>query len=177
MRSSIVLAPVLAIAVSLTAIAPPASADLEGDTFTSTTAEVRAEVPRGWRVSEVSGYPRVLLVMSRSTPPARLIVTIDPIVPGCRTELDAVFCSSDPAAAVTRLRERLDAAGFRVTAQTQSRTPELEYEANGRFVRHALIVIGDHVVSVVLATQSTPARSSLRRVFDRLTQSVRPTSR
>ena len=175
MRSSIVLAPALALVAALAAITPPAAADLEGDTFTSTTAAVRAEVPRGWRVSEVSGYPRVLLIMSRSTPPARMIVTIDPIVPGCRTELDAVFCSPDPGAAVTRLRERLDGAGFRVTSQTQSRTPELEYEANRRYVRHALIVIGDQVVSVILATESTAARSSLRRVFDRLTQSVRPT--
>lgn len=152
----------------------PARADLDGETFTSEAAGVRAEVPRGWRVSESSGYPRVLLVMSRSTPPARLYLTIDPIVPGCRTELDAVFCSSDPGVAVAGLRDRLDAAGFRVTAQTQSRTPELEYEANGRYVRHALIVIDGHVVSVILATQSSAARSSLRRVFDRLTQSVRP---
>jgi hypothetical protein len=42
-----------------------------------------------------------------------------------------VFCSSDPEAAMTRLRERLDRLGARVTAQQQSRTPELEYEARG----------------------------------------------
>lgn len=169
-RHGLALGALVAIALGS---ARPARADLDGETFTSPEYGVRAEVPRGWRVSEVSGYPRVLLVMSRSTPPARLYVTIDPIVPGCRTELDAVFCSADPTAAVTRLRERLDATGFRITAQTLSRTPELEYEAGDHFVRHALIVIDDHVVSVILATRSTSGRSSLRRVFDRLTQSVR----
>lgn len=175
MGSSIRAALVVVIAV-LGGTAAPVAADLDGEIFTSKAARVRAEIPRGWRISEVSGYPRVLMIMSRSTPPARIIVTIDPIVPGCRTELDAVFCSSDPNAAITRLRERHDAAGFRVTAQTQSRTPELEYEAAGRFVRHALIVVGDRVVSVILATESTGARAALRRVFDRLTQSIRPTA-
>lgn len=168
-RSIAVVLASLALAASV-----PARADLEGETYTSDEHGVRAEVPRGWRVTQTSGYPRVLLVMSRSTPPARLLVTIDPIVPGCRSDLDAVFCSADPGAAVAQLRDRLDAAGLTITAQTQSRTPELEYEANGRYVRQALIVVGDQVVSVILATQSSGARSSLRRVFDRLTQSVRP---
>ena len=132
------------------------------------------EVPRGWRVSTRSGYPRVLLTLSRSTPRARIVVTIDPIVPGCRTEPDAVFCSSEPTAAMARLRERLDGLAVRVTAQQQSRTPELEYESDRRFVRHALIVVGDRVVSVILSTDAPEARTSLRRTFDRVTQSVRP---
>ena len=74
------------------------------------------------------------------------------------------------------LRERLDRLGVRVTAQQDSRTPELEYEANGRYVRHALVIVGDRVVSVILATERGEDRSGLRRMFDRLVQSVRPTA-
>lgn len=164
-------------AVLLIALATvDARGDVDGDQYTSAEYGVRAEVPRGWRISEVSGYPGVLLQMSRSTPPARLFLTIDPIVPGCRTERDAVFCSPDPSVAIAQLRERLDAAGFRVTTQQQSRTPELVYEARGRFVRHALVVVGDQVVSVILATETVGARAGLRRTYDRVVQSIRATA-
>ncbi|MBK9031167.1 MAG: hypothetical protein IPL61_07495 [Myxococcales bacterium] len=167
----------LVIAIVLVCVAGSARADLDGELFTSPDDGVRLEVPRGWRVSDKSGYPRVLLTLSRSTPRARIVVAIDRIVPGCRTEPDAVFCSSEPTAAMAGLRARLDGLGVRVTAQQQSRTPELEYDSNRRYVRHALIVVGDRVVSVILATDTPDARTALRRTFDRLTQSVRPLGR
>lgn len=167
MRAALILA-------TLVALATAARADLDGDVFTSADDGVRIEVPRGWRASDKSAYPHVLLTLSRSRPRARVFITIDPIVPGCRTEPDAVFCSSDPPKAMASLRERLDRLGVRVTAQQDSRTPELEYEANGRYVRHALVIVGDRVVSVILATERGDDRSGLRRMFDRLVQSVRP---
>lgn len=162
--------------VVLAALTTSAAADLDGDAFTSPADGVRLEVPRGWRATDKSAYPQVLLTLSRSQPRARVIVTIDPIVPGCRTEPDAVFCSSDPPKAMASLRERLDRLGVRVTAQQDSRTPELEYEANRRYVRHALVIVGDRVISVILATDRPEDRSGLRRMFDRLVQSVRPTA-
>lgn len=169
MRAALILA-------TLVALTTATRADLDGDVFTSADDGVRIEVPRGWRASDKSAYPHVLLTLSRSRPRARVFITIDPIVPGCRTEPDAVFCSSDPPKAMASLRERLDRLGVRVTAQQDSRTPELEYEANGRYVRHALVIVGDRVVSVILATERGDDRSGLRRMFDRLVQSVRPTA-
>jgi len=166
-------APALFALATLVALARPVGAELDGDVFTSTDDGVRIEVPRGWRASDHSAYPRVLLTLSRSKPRARIVVTIDPIVPGCR-DVDVVFCSSDPAAAMTRLRERLDRLGARVTAQQQSRTPELEYEAPRRYVRHGLVVVGDRVVSVIVSTDTAEDRTALRRTFDRVMQSVRP---
>ena len=166
----------LAALAALAALATTARADLDGDAFTSTDDGVRIEVPRGWRARDQSAYPHVLLTLSRSQPRARVLITIDPIVPGCRTEPDAVFCSSDPPKAMAALRERLDRLGVRVTAQQDSRTPELEYEANRRYVRHALVIVGDRVVSVILSTARAEDRSGLRRMFDRLVQSVRPTA-
>ncbi|MEZ4404582.1 MAG: hypothetical protein R3B06_31470 [Kofleriaceae bacterium] len=164
----------IVVAAALASRGGLARAELDGETFTSTAAGVRLDAPRGWRASEASGYPRVLLRLSRSTPPAKITIAIDRIVPGCLTAPDAVFCSSEPNAAAAQLRTRLDGLGVRVTAQQQSRTPELEYEANRRYVRHALIIVGDQVVSVVLSTNSSAARASLRTVFDRLVESVRP---
>ena len=46
----------------------------------------------------------------------------------------------------------------------------------GRFFVQLHVNGGDRVVSVILATESTCARAALRRVFDRLTQSIRPTA-
>lgn len=163
---------VVAVAVALCA-SRPARAEIDGDRYTSTTHGVRLELPRGWRVSESSGYPRVLLTLSRSVPRARILVTIDRIVPGCRTEPEAVFCTSDPASAIAQLRGRLESLGVRVTAQQQSRTPEVEYELNRRYVRHALVLLDDDVVSVVIATETPAARSALRRTFDQLVQNIR----
>lgn len=167
-------APALLALATLAALARPVGAELDGDEFTSAADRVRIEVPRGWRASDHSAYPRVLLTLSRSKPRARIVVTIDPIVPGCRTDVDAVFCSTDPSAAMTRLRERLDRVGVRVTAQQQSRTPELEYEAPRRYVRHGLVIVGDRVVSVIVSTDTAEDRTALRRTFDRVMQSVRP---
>jgi hypothetical protein len=155
-------------------VAATAHAEIDDDWFSSKDHGLRAEVPRGWRVSESSGYPRTLFTLSRSKPRARIVVTVDPIVPGCRTAPDAVFCSADPAADIARLRERLDLLDVEVTAQQQTRTPDLEYQGNHRFVRHAIIVVGGNVVSVIMSTDTSEARTSLRRIFDRLTQSVRP---
>lgn len=150
-----------------------ARAEIDGDRFVSKEHGLRLELPRGWRVTESIGYPRVLVELSRSVPRARIYVTADRIVPGCRTEPEAVFCSADPGVAIAQLRERLEALGVRITAQQQSRTPEVEYELGGRYVRQALIVNGGEIVTVLVATDTAAARSALRRTFDRLVQSAR----
>lgn len=152
-------------------------AEVDGAIFTSEAVGVRAEVPRNWRVSETSGYPDVLLWMSRSRPRVKIVVSADPIAEDCRTDLDAVFCSRDVAQVAAALRAQIAAAGFTITAQEQSRTPELYYQAGGHYLRHALVVVGDHVVSVVLVADSPADRSQQSRVFERLTQSVRPLPR
>lgn len=160
----------LAAAVVISAGAAPARADIDGDTLTSTPHGVRLELPRGWRASEVSVYPGVVVWLSRSSPRVTILVTVDPLVGPCDDPLR--FCSA--SGAIDVLRGQLDVAGFTVTAQAQSRTPELEYQAGGRFLRHAVLVVDDQVVSVVLAADSPTLRSAQRRVFERVVQTVRP---
>ncbi|HVK71943.1 MAG TPA: hypothetical protein VM734_01430 [Kofleriaceae bacterium] len=173
-----VLVAVLAVALALASIAAPtARADVDGDVFTSETHGVRAEVPRGWRVSEPNGYPNVLLWLSRSRPHVKIVVAYDRIVPDCRAALDVAFCNRDVAQVAAALRTQIAAAGFTITAQEQSRTPGLEYQANGRYLRHALVVVGDLVVSVILVADSAADRAAQSRLFERLTQSVRPLAR
>lgn len=161
------------VAAALAISAAPVAADLEGETFTSDKLGLRVEIPRGWRVTANSGYPDVLLWLSRSKPRVKIIVSYDRIADACQAGL-AAFCSHDPAVDAAALRTLIAAAGYRITSQEQSRTPELEYEANGRYLRHAVVVVDDLVVSVILAADTADGRSSQRRVFDRITQSVKP---
>jgi hypothetical protein len=160
-------------ATAAIAIAGPAFADIDGNTYISTALGVRAELPRGWRVSESSGYPNVLFWMSRSKPRVKIAVVFDLIAPDCRATIDAIFCSTDAAQAVAALRPQIAGAGFAITAQEQSRTPELEYEAEHRYIRHALVVVGDVVISLILTADSPAERAGQSRTFERLTQSVR----
>jgi hypothetical protein len=158
--------------VAIASVATTASAEIDGETFTSETHGVRAQLPRGWRTTSSSGYPGTLVWLSRSKPRVRIVIAIDPIVTDCSA--GATFCNPDPSAAAAALRAQLVGAGFEITAQEQTRTPELEYHRGRRYLRHAVIVVGNSVVSVILAADSTADRAAMGRVFDRVTQSVRP---
>jgi hypothetical protein len=151
-----------------------ASADIDGDSFVSEQHGVRAQLPRGWRITESSGYPRSLVWLSRSKPRVRIAIVVDPIADECGAGI--AFCSPDPNAAAAALRAQLVGAGFEITSQEQTRTPELQYQGRRSYLRHAVIIVGDSVVSVILAADSAADRASVGRVFDRLTQSVRPLS-
>lgn len=174
------LAAVIAAAISTTiatviatgALAGAARADIEGDTLISTEHGLRLELPRGWRASEVTAYPGVVVWLARTTPRVTILVTVDPVVGPCSDPLR--FCEPSADAAVTVLRTQLDAAGFQITAQTQSRTPELEYQAGSRYLRHAVVVLNRQVVSIILAADSPSTRAAQGRMFERLTQTVRP---
>lgn len=155
------------------AIAAPATAEIDGDSFVSDEHGIRAQLPRGWRITESSGYPRTLVWLSRSKPRVRMAITIDPISDECGAGV--TFCNADPNAAASALRAHLVSAGFEITSQEQTRTPELEYQGKKSYLRHAVIIIGDNVVSVILAADSPADRAQVGRVFDRLTQSVRST--
>lgn len=152
-----------------------AAADIEGNSYVSETYGLRATLPRGWRITESSGYPRTLLWLSRSKPRVRIAVTVDPIATDCRA--GATFCNRDPSSIAATLDAQLTAAGFaRGALRHDSRTPTLEYRIGNAYLRHAVVVIGDHVVSVILAADSPADVAAMTRTFDRLVQSVRPTA-
>jgi hypothetical protein len=164
---------VLALVAPLAGISHRASADIDGDSFVSEAYGLRASLPRGWRITESSGYPRTLLWLSRSKPRVRIAIAVDPIAPDCRT--GATFCNRDTVSVATTLETHLPAAGFDVRSTSpQSRTPTLDYTIGRAHLRHAVVVIGDNVVSVVLAADSPGDVSAMARTFDRLVQSVRP---
>lgn len=160
-----------ALAVGLAAAPGGARADIQGDLLLAPEHGLRIELPRAWRASEVSAYPGVVVRLSRTQPRVTMVVTVDPLVGPCSDPIR--FCGPNADAAIDVLRLQLVAAGFEVTAQTQSRAPELEYQLGGRYLRHAVLVIDGQVVSVVLAADSPAVRAGQARAFERLTQSIR----
>lgn len=167
---STVLPRLVACALIALAVARPATAEIDGDTLVDAGRGVRLELPRGWRATDVTPYPGVLAWLSRTTPRVAILVTADRI-DAC--DDPGRFCDRDASRAMATLVEQLSAAGFVVTAQEQSRTPEVEYEAGRRNLRQAVVVVGDQLVSVVLAADSPAVRAAQGRVFERLVQSVR----
>lgn len=164
---------VVALVVAVLGVSHPASADIDGDSFTSEAYGLRATLPRGWRITESTGYPRTLLWLSRSKPRVRISIAVDPIAADCRD--GATFCNRDPISAARTLAGHLAAAGFTVrNVSEQSRTPTIDYGIGRAYLRHAIVIVGDHVVSVIVAADSQADLTAMTRTFDRLVQSVRP---
>jgi hypothetical protein len=157
--------------VALVASGAAARADIDGDTLVATEHGLRLELPRGWRATEVTAYPGVVVWLARTTPRVTIVVTVDPVVGPCSDPLR--FCSRAPGDAADVLRAQLVTAGFEVTTQSQGRAPELEYQVGTRFLRHAVVVVDDQVVSVILAADSASARAGQGRAFERMLQSIR----
>ncbi|HUQ05029.1 MAG TPA: hypothetical protein VM261_21145 [Kofleriaceae bacterium] len=166
-------AALVAMIASALASTRPAAADIEGDSFLSETYGLRATLPRGWRITESTGYPRTLLWLSRSKPRVRISVAVDPIAADCRT--GATFCNRDPSSVSQTLEAHLRAAGFDVRGSSSpSRTPTLDYTIGRAHLRHAIVIVGDWVVSVIIAADSPADLSTMARTFDRIVQSIRP---
>lgn len=160
-------------ALAALAMTSPAAAEIDGDSYVSDEHGVRAQLPRGWRITESTGYPRTLLWLSRSKPRVRISVAVDPIAADCRT--GATFCNRDPNSVAQTLEAHLRAAGFEIRSSSpQSRTPTLDYTIGRAHLRHSIVVVGDHVVSVIIAADSPADLSSMARTFDRIVQSIRP---
>ena len=165
------------------ALAPDGDATLENQVFTSRAHRIRVSVPRGWRASDQSSYPGVLLWMRRSKPPGMMLLTSEAID-------DAIYCAwpaqcrqlSDTLAAqyACALASRLEQMGFGVgPVQAGPRDGELpsvwlEYDDGKRWLRQA--VASDDVMAhtLILSAGSAQQRASHARAFDQALRSVHP---
>jgi hypothetical protein len=163
-----------------------AHADLENSVFTSRANRLRMVVPRGWRATDQPSYPGLLLWMLRSQPPGQIVLTAEaftreqycswPIA--CRTSPESL--SSKYACA---LRARL--VGQRMQVGPVQAGPKdneaaglpsvwFEYDDGKRFLRQAVAVGGDRIVTLVLSTPTNDARASHVRPFEQALRTLRP---
>jgi hypothetical protein len=179
------LALVAALVVGV-AITTTVEAELENSIFSSKEHHLRLVVPRGWRASDQPSYPGMLLWMMRSNPDANMVLTAEPFTravycgwpPECRATSDAL-----PAKLACALRKKLEAQRLRVgpvqagpKENEQAGMPSVWFELDDgkHFLRQAVAIGEDQVVSLTLTAGSSAARSSHTRSFDTALRTLRP---
>jgi hypothetical protein len=169
------------------------SAELENSIFTSKTHKLRLVVPRGWRATDQQSYPGFILWMLRSrsssSPEGKIVLTAEPFTRevycswpiACRTNPDPL-----PAKAACALREKLVKQRIRVgpiqagpKENEQAGMPSVWFEIDDgkRFLRQAVALSEDRVVTMVLSASSADARSAHVRAFEQALRTLRPLTR
>ncbi|HEY5946189.1 MAG TPA: hypothetical protein VIV40_11890 [Kofleriaceae bacterium] len=183
-RLALALAAALLVALAITTTV--VDAELENQIFTSKTHRLRLVVPRGWRATDQPSYPGMLLWMLRSKPDGKMVVTAEPFTrkvycdwpPECRS-------TSDPLAMklACALRQKLTAQRIRVgpvqagpKENEQAGMPSVWFELDDgkHYVRQAVALGEDRVVSLTLSTSSAEARSAHVRAFEQALRTLRP---
>lgn len=161
-------------------------ADLDNQIFTSKPNRLRLVVPRGWRATDQPSYPGLLLWMLRSQPGGTMVLTAEPFTrtvycswpPECRASSDPL-----PTKLACALRAKLQAQRIRVgpvqagpKENDQAGMPSVwfELEDGKRFLRQAVALADDRVVSLTLTTSSAEDRSAHVRAFDQALRTLRP---
>ena len=190
------------LAIATIAIAAPAfvvRADLqnqqrggEGGVFTSKPDGIGLVVPRGWHATDQASYPGVLLWMLHAQPDARIVLTAEPFTrsyycswdQACRASHDAL-----PAKLACALSAKLKKQGMHVGAiQAGPRENDavgmssvwFEYDDadpktnKGHFLRQAVTLTEDRVITLLLSTSSIDARTSYTRAFEQTLRTLHP---
>jgi hypothetical protein len=161
-------------------------AELENQIFTSKPHRLRLVVPRGWRATDQPSYPGMLLWMLRSQPDAKMVLTAEPFTrtvycswpPECRATSDPL-----PTKLACALRQKLTAQRLRVgpvqagpKENEQVGMPSVWYEVDDtrRFLRQAVALGEDRVISLTLSAGSAEARSAHVRAFEQALRTLRP---
>jgi hypothetical protein len=185
---AIALVGAAAIAIALALLrSSPASAELENSVYTSKLDQLRIVVPRGWRATDQPSYPGLLLWMMRSEPEGRIVLTSEPFTRD-------VYCSwpvrcqmshdSLPAKVACALGSKLAVQSHVHVGPVQAGPKEnedaglpsvwFEYDDGHSFMRQALAIDGDHVVSLVLSASTAEARNAHVRAFEQALRTLRP---
>jgi hypothetical protein len=148
-------------------------ADVDGGTFTSSVHNVRATLPRGWRISDQATFPGVILRMFRTRPRATILVAVDQLV-DARARVDA-SCKTGAIEVQIACHQtlRLAALGFETGAIKEAARPWFDYGDDKRQLRQGVAVIGGRVFTVVLAADTTASRAQYARTFDKILRSLR----
>jgi hypothetical protein len=184
-RLVLALAAAVLIALAI-ATTRPVDAELENSIFTSKLHHLRLVVPRGWRATDQPSYPGMLLWMLRSKPDGKMVLTAEPFTrtvycswpPECRSTSDPL-----PVKLACALRQKLTKEHLRVgpvqagpKENEQAGMPSVWFELDDghHYLRQAVALGEDRVVSLTLTTNSAEARSSHVRAFEQALRTLRP---
>jgi len=180
------LAVAVAVLIAIAIGTSVSQAELENQIFTSKRDRLRLVVPRGWRATDQPSYPGMLLWMLRSKPDGKMVLTAE-------TFTRKVYCdwpvecraTSDPLPTklACALRQKFTAQRIRVgpvqagpKENEQSGMPSVWFELDDgkQYLRQAVALGEDRVVSLTLTAGSAEARSAHVRAFEQALRTLRP---
>lgn len=159
--------------VATTGAPASTAADVDGDKFVSREWGVSLRAPSPWQMSERTSYPNILLWMTHSQPPGRMLLSVEVH----DDKLDARTYAERTAALLTEL-------GFSVRARQRhpgtgawyfdfdncAGAPGCEGKA---FMRQAFLVEGRIGYALTLAAGDVYARGRLLRAWDLTLKSIK----
>jgi hypothetical protein len=177
---------VVVVAAVVAGVLASASADLENSIYTSKTDRLRLVVPRGWRATDEPSYPGLLLWMMRSAPEGRIVLTSEPFTRDvycswpvrCQMSHDTLpaklACALGEKLAAQRLHVGPVQAGPKENEDAGLPSVWFEYDDGHHFLRQALAIDEDRVVSLVLSAPTIEARNAHVRAFEQALRTLRP---
>ncbi|HEX3766339.1 MAG TPA: hypothetical protein VHW23_46925 [Kofleriaceae bacterium] len=186
----------LLVALALGAgLARESAADYDNGVLTSRADHIRLIVPRGWRASDQSSYPGLLLWMARSQPQGQIELTSEAFTRKlfcswpveCRTSRDSnLNCSGTAQCAsmyACALRAKLTALHMHV-GPTEAGPKEneaaglpsvwFEYDDGRHFLRQAIVISSDRAFSLLLSAATGDARATHSRAFEQALRTLQP---
>lgn len=165
-------------------------AELENQVFTSRAASstedrLRLIVPRGWRATEQPSYPGLLLWMARTQPPGQIVLTAETFTRerycswpvACRmaqgTLVAKYACALRTKLEQQRLRFGPTQAGPEENEKAGLPTLYFDYEDGRRFLRQAVTLSSDRLITLVLSAPSETARDAHERQFIQTLRTLR----
>ena len=191
MRRSTALLAASTIVVGLIALAIHSSSvnaelDSQNTIFTSRAQKLRLVVPRGWRATDQPTYPGLLLWMLRTAPEGKMVLTAEPFT-------RQVYCSwpvdcrssneSLPNKLACAMRRKLESQRLRVgptqagpKENEEAGVPSVWFDVDDghQFLRQAVALREDAVISLVLSAPSAEARNAHVRYFEQALRTLRP---
>ena len=163
-RTVIAVAALFALHIGLNS----ASADLTGDTFESEDWRVSLTGPKGWKLSDDTSYPSILLWMVHRRPDARMLFSAELLVD-----------VKDAQGYANQTAEGLKKLGFKVRApQLHSATGAywMDFDDGKHFLRQAVLVPAQSAIgySLTLSAPEIRSRGQLLRAFDDTLRSIVP---
>lgn len=142
----------------------PGLAEIDGDLYSSPTWGITARAPHGWQLTDKTSYPNILVVMSRTDPDAKILLSAQHVPAGETTREYA-----------EKTAVLLHDMGFhlglpRRHAATGARWFDLE--TKDAFLRQAYWVSGDIGFALTLTTPSPVIRNQQLRAFDAVLRTV-----
>lgn len=176
------------IAIAIAVVSSSVNAELDNSIFTSRQHRLRVVAPRGWRATDQPTYPGLILWMVRSSAEgnAKIVLTAEPFTrqvycswpPECRASAESLpakfACALRSKLTAQRINTGAIAAGPKENEQAGMPSVWFELDDGKRYVRQAVAVREDRLVSLVLTAGSAAARTANARPFEQALRTLRP---